>query len=330
MYELKFLIILLFILIICTAYIYYIQKTDKLIFYKYITGGKDTKYKMSWNNSQEYTEEEAREFIQEVREDVLGFSSMTTERFKKLRSQINKKWSDSQIIVTWYMLSTGIAFRSYNRLGKIPNNILFNLNARDLVTTARRYRVPPLALAKRSLEIKGYTKSTIDKWANEPNSIWDTHVYDLIVKGWENDPENPTTTRIIFDKAREYEIEVEKMLKATGVHFKTQADLTEEQTEIYGRAVITPDFYFPKPITIIVTHPDGSVTDHEINWIDVKNYMFLGASFITKSIREQSEKYVAKFGPGALLFHYGFVNSMEFPGAVMLSGSEQNGFSMIP
>lgn len=295
-----------------------------------ILGGIDNKVeKMSWINSQEYTVEEANNFIYLIKQDVYNFSPLTTKKFNQLRTKLDHKWSNEQIIATWHFLSAQIALRSYRKLDRIPNNILFGLNSSDLLQISNRYKVPPLALVKKSLEIKGYPKFTIDRYINEPNMIEDSNIYNLVLKGWENDPENPTTFKIIFDKARDYEIEVEEALKETGVFFKTQEDLTKEQIEIYGRAVLTPDFYFPDPVTIIVSHPDGSITDHKINWIDVKNFMFLGASFITKSIKEQAEKYVKEFGSGALLFHYGFVNSVEIPDTIMLSGSDSSGFSPI-
>jgi hypothetical protein len=314
--------ILLIILIIVIAIIYL---WEKKIHNLKISGGEDI-IEMAWNNSQEYTKGEADEFINIIKKNVYEFTPLTPTNFRNIRDAIDPKWNDDQIIATWHLLTTQMSLRSSKRLDTIPDPILFGLNADNLVSTSKKYKVPTLPLIKRSLKVKGYTKSVIDNWLNEPKNITDEEMWKLVVKGWETDPENPTTFKIIFDKSREYEIEIENMLKETGIKFKTQEDLVKEQIEEYGRPVITPDILFDDPVVIIVSHPDGTVTDHKVHWIDAKNYMFLGATFITKSVAEQTKRYVQEFGTGALLFHYGFVNSGEFPGAVMLSGGQENKF----
>jgi hypothetical protein len=164
-------------------------------------------------------------------------------------------------------------------------------------------------------------------WIQEPNQIKDPKVHALIVKAWENDSENPTAYKILSEKSREYEFQVEKMLRAMGLEFKTQEQLVEEQIKVYGRPIITPDFLLTKPVVVVVSHPDGSTTEHTIKWIDVKNYMLIGVPFITKSITEQATRYTAEFGPGAFLFHYGFLNTIKIPNVVMLSDPGTSKFS---
>jgi hypothetical protein len=286
-----------------------------------ITGGSDI-LTMAWINSQEYTPEETDGFIRTIRKYSHGFSPLSQEKLSDMRAEIDNKWSDEQIIATWHLFATQQSLRAEHRLNSIPKSILSTINHQNLLHFAHKYNVPPLALVKRVLEAQGNTKATVDKWLNNPSTTTDKNTHEMIVLGWENDSENPTTIKILFNKSREYEIEVEEMLRKTGIPFKTQEELVKEQIEIYGRPVITPDFLFLEPVIIIVNHPDGSVTDHIVHWIDVKNYMLLGTSFITKSIKNQAEKYVKEFGEGCLMFNYGFVNSVEIPGTVILSGKQ--------
>jgi hypothetical protein len=114
----------------------------------------------------------------------------------------------------------------------------------------------------------------------------------------------------LYKKAQEYELEVEKKLILSGVKFKTQEDLMIEQEKEYGRSMWTPDFLLEEPIEI---------NGHLIYWIDAKNYLLTNVPFIVDSLTKKSAKYVEHFGPGALIFHYGFVDSVKIPDVVLLS-----------
>lgn len=129
-----------------------------------------------------------------------------------------------------------------------------------------------------------------------------------------------------------------KYLRGLGLEFQTQEELVEEQKAKHGRAVITPDVLLVKPITLRVTQPDRKVEEHTIRWIDAKNYLLVPAinashlhkltkdhhpsTFIEKSIREQAGRYVQEYGPGAFVFHYGFMDGIKIPGVIFLDGSQ--------
>jgi hypothetical protein len=276
---------------------------------------------MSWRNTQEYTPDEARDFIKSIKRHSRGFTPLTTAKFRIMRKEIAPKWTDDQIISSWHLLATQRSLKNHRHVFEIPLETLRDLSAENLLKVSQQYQAPPLAVVYRALLAKGCIKSVADKWTKTPNLVTDPQLHALIIKGWENDSENPTTFKMLFQKSREYELEVERLLRRTDIQFKTQENLVKEQTELYGRPIITPDFLFLEPVMVIVTHPDGSVTDHRVNWIDVKNYMFMGADFITRSLKEQASKYVKEFGEGAFLFHYGFVNSISIPGTIMLASS---------
>src|SRR5208282_373265 len=142
-------------------------------------------------------------------------------------------------------------------------------NGDDLLKISKEYNVPPLGLVRHVLQSRGWPKKLVNSWIITPNRVEDQEIYSLIVRAWENDSENPTTGKILSEKSRQYELQVEKMFRDMGLVFKTQEQLVQEQIERYGRAIRTPDFLLINPVYIVVSHPDGSKTRHLIKWIDV-------------------------------------------------------------
>jgi hypothetical protein len=281
--------------------------------------------KIMYCQPQEYTPEQASDFIRIMKQYSQGFEPLTSDLMKIMRSEVGPDWTDEQIISSWYWLRSTNATRSYDNLGKIPRAVLENANHTNVLALSKTYHVGPLAIARKTLKEQGLPDSLVSSYINNPSMIPDDQQYAMVVKAWEHDSETPTSYKILFDKARAYEIQIENDLTQAGVLFKTQEDLTREQMKTHGRAVCTPDILFIEPVVVMVTHPDGNVTEHRVNWIDAKNYMFIHGGFITKKIMKQASEYVKHFGPGALMFHYGFVNTPQLeqlkPDVVMLSGT---------
>jgi Protein of unknown function TPD sequence-motif len=136
----------------------------------------------------------------------------------------------------------------------------------------------------------------------------------------------------IRESARLFEQAVEEYLVHRGVSFWTEA---QQKMEFYKHAQpgellkVTPDFLLPPGTSLRVqkvrrgnggNHNDNSssggghgmhiVNEQVIHWIEAK--MFYGASTIAHgtnsavgSLMASAQKYVAAFGPGAIVFMYG-------------------------
>ena len=62
------------------------------------------------------------------------------------------------------------------------------------------------------------------------------------------------------------------------------------------------------------------LSGHPINWIDAKNY-FGSDTFFARKIRKQSKRFVARFGPGAVVFSLGHTSAIRpVDGVVYLTG----------
>ncbi len=95
---------------------------------------------------------------------------------------------------------------------------------------------------------------------------------------------------------------------------KLQRDLLAEQIAAYGKAIITPDILFTRPVTI-----NGEF----VVWMDYKSFVGVPGTFITKKIRQQAAKYTHEYGPGIIVFRGGYVEGMkEAIGAVCMSEAD--------
>jgi len=77
----------------------------------------------------------------------------------------------------------------------------------------------------------------------------------------------------------------------------------------YGRAVATPDILFEDEVYI---------NDHRVHWIDYKDYAGTRIDFLYKSNVNQAERYGRRWGPGALCYRWGYLESLSIPMALPL------------
>jgi len=98
-------------------------------------------------------------------------------------------------------------------------------------------------------------------------------------------------------EATNFEIIVENLLKKFNIKYQTQEDLTKEQILLYGHAVCTPDFLLSTPVLL-----DGIL----IKWIDAKNFYGGNSKFLFKKIKDQTKKYIDRYGDGCIIFRHGY------------------------
>jgi len=118
--------------------------------------------------------------------------------------------------------------------------------------------------------------------------------------------------RAIAVRATWYERQIEHVLSSQNVEFQTERDILAADPD----ARCTPDIWFPEPVTIRV---DDRM--HQIHWLDAKS--MLGTPVFKmqlSSLKKQATKYHEKFGPGALVFQYGFDTDLarHLPGTLLL------------
>lgn len=102
--------------------------------------------------------------------------------------------------------------------------------------------------------------------------------------------------------ATEFENEIEQLLIAHNIEFKTQQILQEEQTKLYGKSISTPDFLLTTPIIF---------DNMEVHWIDAKNYYCANNNFVQTKIRKQAKKYIENYGNGIIISPLGYSENIQ-------------------
>lgn len=123
----------------------------------------------------------------------------------------------------------------------------------------------------------------------------------------------------IQKRANEFENSVVEYFREKGFVFRTEEDIRRDQD--YN---VTPDILFDNPITIRLDN-----TDYPVHWIDAKNYTLVNTRYIVKGAKKQAAKYNSIFGPGAMIFRYGFDKSIQIPSTLILDGSMIESDSLI-
>ena len=170
----------------------------------------------------------------------------------------------------------------------------------DITDIARRYNYSPVATFRILLQARGITSkvklSNITKFPDKHLGKYDQQQLQLAI---DNDIISMPDHSPIIEAAEGFEVDLEAYLKSKfpNAPYKTQPDMVKEQTETMGRAIATPDIYFPKGIKI---------NGRKIFWIDAKNFYGANISNIRGGLKKQVKRYNQLYGPGAVIFKYSY------------------------
>jgi hypothetical protein len=182
----------------------------------------------------------------------------------------------------------------------------------NILDLSVKYDIPPLMLLRSILIELGYS-STVLYHVYTRGTPAEKFLHDRDLKQFysalENDISDVKSQQQVGIFAQTAEDDFVHKLKQTKIGIKTQDDLTKEQMEEFGRAIMTPDILFTDIVYINGTR---------VNWIDFKSYTLLPQTFIFSSLIKQSTKYNLEFGNGAFVFLYGAPN-VSIPKTIILT-----------
>ena len=191
------------------------------------------------------------------------------------------------------------------------SNLIYNCDSKifemyragdSVVKISKKLNFSPMMIFRSLLRNKGLSKKQITKVMTEPdiylndndlNEFNDALKHDII-----SDPDNTMAVKFADD----YEKKIEELLVKHGISFKTQKDLIDDQTRLFGRTIASPDFYIPQGVNI-----NGNL----LYWIDAKCYYGGNAGYIKRSLKDQSERYNKHFGVGGFVFKHGFSEALR-------------------
>lgn len=182
----------------------------------------------------------------------------------------------------------------------------------EIMQLSHEHDFPPLNLLRGIFLHGGYKASEVYAvFANKEDPQKLLHGRDLSQYkiALSNDAESTFNIQKVAKIGADNEESFVKFFQDAGIGLKTQDELTREQIEQHGRAVVTPDILFTSRVFI---------NNIEVKWIDYKDYVGTTIHFLYSSNAEQANRYVTKWGPGALCYHHGFINDLKIPSTMLL------------
>jgi hypothetical protein len=194
-------------------------------------------------------------------------------------------------------------FNLKNNIDKIIKNYKEGI---DILKLTSKYDISPLNIL-REIFYKKYGMK-LSKLILKPDLL-DAYDYSQLKIAIDNDEYALIDNSKILKESINFEKKIEEFLKDNSIKYVTQEELAKEQLKKYGRIINTPDFLIKS---------DFFINDRKINWIDAKNFYGTKIPFIKDKIKKQTLKYLNKWGPGCIVFNYGFNENLKFTNILFL------------
>jgi hypothetical protein len=240
------------------------------------------------------------------------FRNISNKELKYIQNKVKSKFKvdiDSGIIsstkstyVKNYIVNTHYKLKLHKDsiLSQYQNN-------KQILDLSKKYKLTPMTIMRYILETK-YSKKIKSLYNNlSLLNNYDRIQFDIALN---NDVYNQIEQIETSIESEEFERKIETILISYNIKYKTQKELIDEQTQQYGYAKSTPDFLILDELYI---------NNHQITWIDAKNYYGANIQFIIKSINKQINKYNKLYGTGCIIFKYGFNDKLKFDKTLLLS-----------
>lgn len=182
-----------------------------------------------------------------------------------------------------------------------------NTAGEPILEISTRLNLPPLAVLRQILLESGQTAGTVKNMIAKPSRL-PTSIQPQLPAILEADLSSRINADVIRKRSSEFEFTLGAYLHEFNISFKTEDDIRK-----IDATAITPDFLLDNPVYI---------NGHHIHWIEAKDYPLYGSPLVSKNISAQATKYVAKFGPGAVVFSGGIMcKTPSINGVIYLDGS---------
>lgn len=222
----------------------------------------------------------------------------------KVKSKYNVKVNINMIAsINSSFIKNFIIEKSY-RVKKYKTNILSYYPNYDVIKLSKKYGISPMAIMNLIIN---------DKYHIHLSSVNENNISVLDYKQFKIASEYDNYYQLdqtkIHNESKDFEDKIENILKKHNMQYQTQNDLVIEQTKLYGKPINTPDFLIKSELII---------NDKKINWIDAKNFYGPNIKFIINKIKKQIKKYISSYGPGCIIFNYGYNNIIKFDDTLIL------------
>ncbi|MBI4214655.1 TPD domain-containing protein [archaeon] len=175
---------------------------------------------------------------------------------------------------------------------------------------AEKFDFPPVLTASFLAEEKGITKKAFQMLLRFPEKATDRRLRIEIPEVLEKDyVYSPKSSDLQRQHGKDAEQKLSEFVSSLGVKFMTEYDI--KKTKHHPR---TPDFLLKEPVIV-----DGK----KVFWVESKA-SFGSPEEMRRDYRRQLEPYVKHFGPGIVVYWYGFVEDVVLQNVTII---DENFFS---
>lgn len=263
---------------------------------------------IEFDNKLVFSRDKLVNLMQEIEAGITRFEPITTPEEKQLR-KLAKKWKLPYMCLVGLrdMIATQRSMdynkQSYKSI-QLVKRTFEGLPDHSNTSIKRLFEIelPPLEIVRILRRVDKQVPDSFLAYADSHDSETKDHYTDVLKRS------------VAFEE------NLNEWFRSKGFKFRTEKDLIAEQMNKFGRAVSTPDLLFDEPVLFRV-RSQGRTTEQLVRWVDAKNYTLVDIPFIRTKVTTQAEKYCRDFGPGAFVFHYGFINSLNIPNTLLLDAS---------
>lgn len=242
-------------------------------------------------------------------EEYIRISRMIREPsdIKKLSNELNL--SKEFLLVIYTQKVTRSAMKKYHKI-KDDSKKLLNMwkDGRSILSISKKIKFPPVLTAYMILSEMGIGRKRFWKYMKKPEEIDDERLKKEITEVLKKDiVYSPMGCEIQWKRGKIGEKRLYEYLDKKKINYLKENEL-KKMGDSYPK---TPDALFHKPVLLL---------GYEINWIESK------ASFgdlieIKRNVKKQLLPYVRLFGPGIVVYWYGFVEDVIPPKGIYIVDS---------
>lgn len=215
-------------------------------------------------------------------------------------------------IQKWHVRSTAHRHKSPAATAEYLNRIK---NGASFAELGIEFNFPPFLLCHYVLGSLGRQRTKVSRYFKDFSLIPDPDVRAAAQEVCRKRSYfGPAADRARHDIGLEYEYILLQKLEALGIHYQTEDDLRRE-----GRAK-TPDVRLILPISVEAANGRR----YTVNWIDSK--AMFGDPHTHKENQKQLNGYVARYGPGMVIYWFDFVDTLNSDPHVLLARNLPSSF----
>jgi hypothetical protein len=177
---------------------------------------------------------------------------------------------------------------------------------KTILELSRKLDFPPVLLGLLVLTEEGIGRKTYRNILNDLNKAPTPRIREELKQVIKKDSiYSPKGYQIQFERGKFSEQEINDWLESKNVTFKVEAELRNNYPK-------TPDFLLDKPLNVRGTN---------IHWIESKA-TFGDAHEIHKNLKSQLKPYKELFGPGMVIYWFGFITPSPLTDGILIESKE--------